>query len=95
MKVQLMEKHTSQIDPTVLIRLKRPLKPEFKREPIDRRYREKNKDNINQKQRDKRTCQICQGRYTRANKFNHASTKKHTQAIKDQIANNRDRRYPI
>jgi len=85
MKVQLMEKHTSQIDPTVLIRLKRPLKPEFKRSLIDKRYRAKNKDNINEKQRDKRTCDICKGKYTRANKYNHQQTTKHAKAIADQI----------
>jgi len=84
-KVQLMEKHTSQIDPNNLIKLKRPLKPEFKRSLIDRRYRAKNKDNINEKQRDKRTCDICKGKYTRANKYNHQQTTKHAKAIADQI----------
>jgi len=94
-KVQLRNKYVEQIDPTILIKLKRPLIPEFKREPIDRRYREKNKYTINEKQRQKEKCRICHGRYTRANKFNHQQTTKHTKAIMDQIANDLDRRYPI
>jgi len=93
MKVQLMEKYTSQIDPAVLIRLKRPLKPEFKRSLIDKRYRAKNKDNINQKQRDKRTCHICLGKYTRANRYNHQQTTKHKVAVLAQIARDQDKRY--
>ncbi len=95
MKVQLMEKYTKEVDPNNLIKLKRPLKPEFKRSLIDKRYRAKNKDNINQKQRDKRTCHICLGRYTRANKYNHQKTTKHTTAVLAQIDRDRNRRYII
>jgi hypothetical protein len=94
MKVQLMEKYTSQIDPAVLIKLKRPLKPEFERNLIDRRYRAKNKDNINEKQRYKYTCQICQGKHTRANRYNHQQTTKHKTAVLAQIARDENKRYP-
>ena len=95
MKVQLMEKHTSQIDPAVLIKLKRPLKPEFERNLIDRRYRAKNKDDINQKQRYKYTCQICRGKHTRANRYNHQQTAKHKVAVLAQIARDENKRYPM
>ncbi len=85
MKQTFMAKHTTDISPDILIKPKRPLKPEYKRIFIDRRYREKNKEKNNTKQREKYECEICRGKYTRANKYNHLLTTKHTQAVFRQI----------
>ena len=80
-KLNLMIKHTTNIDPNILIKPKRPLKPEYNRALIDRRYRANHRAENNTKQREKRTCDICHGRYTRANKYNHLATTKHAQAV--------------
>lgn len=80
-KLNLMTKHIEGIDATILIKRKRPLKQEFKRQLIDRRYRENHRLENNTKQREKRTCDICQGKYTRANKYNHLATTKHAKAV--------------
>ncbi len=91
-KLNLMIKHTTNIDPTLLIKPSRPFKPEYKRALIDRRYRDSHRIETNLKQREKRICDICQGRFTRANRYNHLLTTKHSQAVFRQIAttNNND-----
>jgi hypothetical protein len=80
-KLNLMTKHCANIDPTILIKPKRPLRQEYKRQIIDRRYRANHRVENNTKQREKRTCDICHGRYTRANKYNHLNTTKHRQTL--------------
>ena len=80
-KLNLMTKHIAGIDATILIKPKRPLKQEFKRQLIDRRYRANHRVENNTKQREKRTCDICHGKYTRENKYNHLATTKHAQAV--------------
>ena len=87
-KLLLMTKHIAGIDPAILIKPKRPLKQEFKRALIDKRYRASHRIENNAKQREKRTCDICHGRYTRANKYNHLATTKHAQAVFKITTNN-------
>ena len=85
-KFDLMTKHTANIDPTILIKPKRPFRPEYRRAIIDKRYRETHRQKNNMKQREKKTCDICHGKYTRANRYNHLATTKHAQAVFNNIA---------
>ena len=84
-KRALTRKFTVEINPEILIKQPCMFKiKDFKindRKSRDTRYKEKHRETINNKQKEKNVCQVCQGWYATANKKKHLATKKHQDCL--------------
>lgn len=73
-------------------------KPIVKTEPIDipkkkktqdikeymKKYKEDNRERLNEKMKEKHICTLCNGKYTTSGKYLHSQTAKHKRALSEQ-----------